>query len=383
MSDYRDDEVSSAIATETYTAGWGERIQEAAAATASLFLVVNLLFSDGAQATDELTQHTITSSFDTVVATDEFVATYLPSNLITDLAVAGDSLLVEHVTEFGDSATASDSTSVTSLAVSEDAVLVTETLVDIIGAKQELTDSVFAKDLLTNLHSDKLSETVTGTDQFVLTGGRVEQVHDTATVADSIDETVLSDDRVVETGIASDSVQHHLAARQTVTEFATAYDELSRTAGAAWTANVAAFATSRYENYDFTSIAVIRGVLYGTRSDGVFRLDGVGSDEVVPAIAQFPSMDVSGSQLGTPRWVYLGYESDSEVTLDVVTEQSGNKVEFSYKLPAERADSSTTGRFTLGRGLRGRYYSFRLSSTGMKFKAFEMTAVVESTKRRV
>ena len=41
----------------------------------------------------------------------------------------------------------------------------------------------------------------------------------------------------------------------------------------AWTANVDTWAMSRYQDYGFSELVVINGVLYGVAEDGVYRLD--------------------------------------------------------------------------------------------------------------
>lgn len=384
MANYRDDEVSTAVVSETYSAWLGVRLQDVATAATVLVLAVGMQVTDTATAGEAFQEHQFTGVADTALISESMVTHGALRQQVIELGVADDALLVSHSEYLDDTATVSDSLTEQRLMVLTDTVQISEQLTEAFYTSRQITDAAKVSEQWLTVARQDLLDSVVVSDSLQDVLRVSDKLTDVATVTDSVLELANTGTRLTDSLTISDSLQHHLAAHNELTDAAFASDELRGDGvGQAWTANVKGFATSRYYPYDFTSLAVVRGVLYGTRADGIYRLDGVGSSEVIETVLQSASMDLGGDALTVPRYVYLGYESDSEVSLDVSTEQSGNEQSFAYTLPAETAGSATTGRFTLGRGLRGRYYSFKLSTTGNKFRAIEMYAVCDNKKRRV
>lgn len=150
-----------------------------------------------------------------------------------------------------------------------------------------------------------------------------------------------------------------------------------------WTANTDNWAVSRYAPRDVCALAVVDGTVWGLADDGVFALDG--DDELISGCLKMGLVDCLGGGLQHPVASYVAYsrEDDAVVDLAVTMPQSGRDERFVYRLARERADSLTTGRFVLGRGLRGRHFGFELLLQGKSVFVNDWTVDCVPTKRRV
>lgn len=153
--------------------------------------------------------------------------------------------------------------------------------------------------------------------------------------------------------------------------------------GNAWTANVDTWAMSRYQDYSFSELVVIDGVLYGVGADGVYRLD---ANSFVDAKLTTGQLDLGQGQLVHPLGAYLEYElsgSSKKFEIGVSTTQSGTKQTYTYNLPTEPSNYLTNGRVLFGRGLRGRHFSFEIKIGGLYGYINDFSIDIAATKRRV
>ena len=153
--------------------------------------------------------------------------------------------------------------------------------------------------------------------------------------------------------------------------------------GNAWTANVDTWAMSRYQDYSFSELVVIDGVLYGVGADGVYRLD---ANSFVDAKLTTGQLDLGQGQLVHPLGAYLEYElsgSSKKLEIGVSTTQSGTKQTYFYSLPKEPSNYLTNGRVLFGRGLRGRHFSFEIKIGGLYGHINDLSIDMTTTKRRV
>lgn len=153
--------------------------------------------------------------------------------------------------------------------------------------------------------------------------------------------------------------------------------------GNAWTANVDTWAMSRYQDYSFSELVVIDGVLYGVGADGVYRLD---ANSFVDAKLTTGQLDLGQGQLVHPLGAYLEYElsgSSKKFEIGVSTTQSGTKQTYTYNLPTEPSNYLTNGRVLFGRGLRGRHFSFEIKISGEHGYINDFSIDMTATKRRV
>ena len=106
-----------------------------------------------------------------------------------------------------------------------------------------------------------------------------------------------SQQRINETLRAFDVNQGKNIAKQFVNDLVFIEDDYSKEKqyGYAWTANVDTWAMSRYQDYGFSELVVIDGVLYGVGADGLYRLD---ANSFVDAKLTTGQLDLGQGQLG-------------------------------------------------------------------------------------
>jgi hypothetical protein len=152
--------------------------------------------------------------------------------------------------------------------------------------------------------------------------------------------------------------------------------------GQAWTAPTSGWATSRYAPFTFNSLAVIDGVAYALGADGVYALDGKG--ELIEAQVRTGMVDMTGGVLCHPLQSLINYELVGSAWLDVWQTQGGEQAErYTYPLPVEPANVPTTGRFTLGRGLRGRNFQYALRLAGQRAHINDWSVTFAPSKRSI
>ena len=174
-------------------------------------------------------------------------------------------------------------------------------------------------------------------------------------------------------------------AKQLVNDLVFIEDDYSREKqyGYAWTANVDTWAMSRYQDYGFSELTVVDGVLYGVAEDGVYRLD---ANSFVDAKLTTGQLDLGQGSLVHPLGAYLEYElsgSSKKFEIGISTTQSGTKQTYTYNLPTEPSNYLTNGRVLFGRGLRGRHFAFEIKISGEHGYINDLSIDMTATKRRV
>lgn len=148
----------------------------------------------------------------------------------------------------------------------------------------------------------------------------------------------------------------------------------------AWVVNANTGASSRYEDFPFTSYGKIGGRYYGCLSDGIYLLEGE-TDASLPIRA---SVDFGNNSYGTSRLkgcpsAYLGVSSSGGMFLKVVA----NDREYLYKARSY-SDDFKTHRVDLGRGLRANYLRFELyNSDGCDFELDSVEFLIVPQSRRI
>lgn len=154
-----------------------------------------------------------------------------------------------------------------------------------------------------------------------------------------------------------------------------------------WAVNTRTGATTEYTNWQFNSFAEINGRYIGANATGLYELNGP-DDFGTSIIADIKSgrMQLGGSRFTAFKAAYLGVRGGS-ATLDpgdagpfYLKLETGDGKFFTYKIDAR--DMKTT-KVNLGKGLRARYFSYQLTSTGQDFDldSIEFLPIVE--QRRV
>ena len=384
MANYRDDETSGIVASESYTAGWGLILQDVAITATAFMLATGGVFSDNAIAGDSFQLFQSSGVEDVIHISEAWRLTGARSQQVTDTAVGSDTLQVSALALVEDGATAQDAIEDRRNASVVEHVTVSDLLTDTKHSSRQMTDNLKVTDVFSTVTRKQVEDSAIASDSVVSRSVVKARIEETATASDSIDNSSQHGERLFDVAISGDAFKHHLSAKYQWADTAYAEDALQgEGTSSAWTANLSGYAVSRYSPYAFSSIAVVDGVLYGTRFSGVYRLDGVGSTEIVTAMLKTPSLDLSGDTLCYPNSVYLSYKTDGAVSLNVATSQSGQWGDYDYELPTEMADEMTTGRITLGRGLRGRYYRITLTTEATHFSAVELLATLDKSTRRI
>tara|TARA_R110000868_G_scaffold19150_7_gene82803 strand:+ start:1302 stop:3239 length:1938 start_codon:yes stop_codon:yes gene_type:complete len=145
-----------------------------------------------------------------------------------------------------------------------------------------------------------------------------------------------------------------------------------------WAINTKTGAVTEYSNYEFNSFARSGFKYLGAASTGLYELDGDddAGDNIVSVIksglAQF-----GGSRFTAFKAAYLGIRGGGDFYLRLET---GAGEFYNYKIVSQ--DMETT-KVQMGKGLRARYFSFQLTSTGQDFDLESIEFVPLVAQRRV
>lgn len=383
---YRDDTTELAVASdETWLGLRGVIVEELAVVSAVLLTGIGVTLSDSATASDEVFDARIGNEL--VVETAQVTETW-ENTLHAKTLVAESRKVVEqwfHTTGVlhEDSAQISDEIASSVRDVSQDVLVVSEEWSGVLKTSVLLTDTLKLSDTLIALSKDTFEDTALLSDWVQDHLRASVLVTDSAQISDEAVEASSASALITESAAASDEVWGVLHAVQLVTESAQAEGDVTQDTGAGqiWTANSdVAWAMSRYR-INATGLSVIDGVPHLTTPEGVFALDG--DEEEIEGELVTGKIDLGGT-LATPISLYLEYELDGALEVDVRQYQSGAQEEtYSYPLPVESADTLTNGRVMFGKGLRGRHFGFTVRVSGQKAYINDMSLLLAQTKRRI
>jgi hypothetical protein len=248
-----------------------------------------------------------------------------------------------------------------------------------------IDESVQAKGGSVAYYSDLVTDQIFCSEQHSQRLIVKQQITDSILLGENFNLLRKVSQKISESITTSDISQSKNKAKQWINDLIFAEDAYDKNAqyGYAWTANVDTWAMSRYQDYGFSELAVIDGVLYGIATDGVYRID---ANEQVRASIVTGKIDLGQGQLIHPLGAYLEYElsgTSKSIEVGVSTTQSGIKQTYFYPLAAEVAGHLTNGRVLFGRGLRGRHFSFEIKISGEHGYINDFSIDMTATKRRV
>ena len=266
-------------------------------------------------------------------------------------------------------------------------------IVETLGLGQELeqynlvhsqvSDSFKLHDLAVRIVSDKIEDTIRFGDEFKKLSDTVELVIETMAFTDHVSgqRTVKS---LAESSLGfSASVEGLKKATSSVTELFfldDAYQDGREIIGA-WTTTADGWNMSRYYDFPYEELIVIDGRLYGVTDTGIEELKQGAS--IVAAQIKTARLDLGDGGLVHPESMILEYSLDGNLSVDVVTTQSGYLQKFNYALKKEPSESLTNGRMLFGRGLRGRHFEFAVNIEGSTAYINDMVINIIKTKRRI
>lgn len=384
MSNYRDDTQETAVASDFTWAGLGSIAEESARIVGTLAFGLMVVHASSAVAADEVIDSAVGIIVEQAEASDAVLDAKRSHTLTVERATFGERwssvLRVVHEDAASVADTVLDSTRTITIESAQigDEVIASRRVASLVEEAARASDA--ASQAATELVADSAAATDEATGRLRATVLAVES----AALTDETFGGQQTAAPVIESARIAATVTDHLAARDIVADGATAEDGTWSNlpdAGQAWTANADTWAMSRYAPYTFEALAVIDGVAYGMAADGVYALNG--ESEAISGSIRTGKMDVGQGGLVHPLAAYLEYELDGTAEMDVTTTQSGQAETYTYALPAEAANELTNGRFTFGRGLRGRHFSFALRMTGTHGYINDLSVNTAPTKRRV
>jgi hypothetical protein len=145
-----------------------------------------------------------------------------------------------------------------------------------------------------------------------------------------------------------------------------------------WAMNTRTAAVTEYSNYAFNSFARIGNKYIGASSSGLYELVG-DDDDGTDIVAQIKSgfAQWGGSKFSMFKGIYLGVRGAGDFVLKLET---GDDKTYTYAVTAQ---SAKTTKVRTGKGLRARYWSFELISSGQDFDLDTIEFVPLLADRRV
>lgn len=145
-----------------------------------------------------------------------------------------------------------------------------------------------------------------------------------------------------------------------------------------WAVNTRTGAVTEYQNYEFNSFANLGHKYLGAASSGLYELNG-DDDDGTDIIAQIKSglAQFGGSKYSSFKAAYLGMRGDGNIILKLET---GDGNSYTYQTVIQDMQST---KVRLGKGLRARYFSFELISTGPDFDLDTVEFIPLVAQRRV
>lgn len=376
MSNYRDDTVETAIASDRVWINIKATTDEVAKATATILFILGVLTTEQAAAVASVFIYRGFAVSESAQIHDQAINTRYAQSLIFEATKVKDKvfdgfhdLTIEQATVIDTDLSLIRSMIYESIRVSD--MDLSQRLVSYpIQEKVRLLDTAFA------YQTSLIAETAAVNDSLYTQLKAFSLVGESAVVQDADLSAIVTKNFVIESGQVKDSVDDALHARGMVVEAAAVMDHVfsEQLHGQAWTANTDTWAMSRYAPYSFEGVTVINGKLYTWNGDGVY-LSGT-EGELISAKIQTGKLDF-GEALVHPTAAYLEYQmsgQDKNMHIAVTTTQSGQPTTYQYLLPKEQSDYLTNGRIIFGRGLRGRHFSFDvvLNATSAQINALSI-----------
>lgn len=251
--------------------------------------------------------------------------------------------------------------------------------------KSVIDETIRVSDKTLARYSDRIDEHVNSSDLYHQRMRAKQNIIDSLTTIETIKQLRKVKQWIHENITHTEFNHGKNIAKQTINDliFVEETESIHRSYGYAWTANVDTWAMSRYQDYGYSELTVIDGVLYGVADDGIYRLD---ADVFIEGKVITGQLDIGQGSLVHPMGAYLEYELAGEsklLSVGVTTTQSGMKQTYFYNLPKEPSNYLTNGRVQFGRGLRGRHFSFEIKVGGLYGYINDFSIDIAGTKRRI
>lgn len=384
MSSYHDDTQETGVISNTIISGMQILTEEIVHVANSVIFGMFMLVSESATASDAVITQRLNLITETAAVSSTALGSVLGSDLVVDTVPIADTVHEKLIVLHTASGVISNAVIEHAQVITAETALASSTVIATRTVETLVVDTAKAADTTFRAGSYLTAETGVIADTVISGKHTASTIAETATVSDSaITSRSSASLPVTEQGALSSSVINHVHAYQTITETAVVQDlPVVKGSGAAWTANVASWAMTRYAPYTFTQLVTIDGKGYGVTPDGVYAL--IGGAETLNGSLVFGKLDLSGDELVHPVGSLLEYAmSNGNAYMDVTESQSGADLQYTYTLAAKTADKLTNNRFVFGRGLRGRHFQFTLRIAAKSAEINDLRIDMTQTKRRV
>lgn len=340
------------------------------------------LTEDSVALSDVCTDRATIARSDGVALGDAVFGAATKRSTITEKVHIGDAIILKGKSLVAESIALADDTKHAAVARVRDGAAFSDEVLGRRRVVQLVVDGVRLNDAAPRLAREMVADGIVVSDAY---SGKLRATgffFDSIALAAEDDTDTTIDGLLVERLRITDEVVGMLHARNTVADGLALWDEVLQTGdyGQAWTASTDSWAMSRFAPFTFTSMAVIDGVAYGTGAGGVFALDG--NDEPITALLRTGRLDVTNGTLVRLVEAPMEYELDGTAALDVTETQNGVAPEtYTYEPDARDALVLTNSRFQLGRGLKGRHFTFALSLQGRRGYINDLRVTVAPSKR--
>lgn len=304
---------------------------------------------------------------ETAKASDELVS--VVTIILSDTINATDSQAIGTVTSLHETAYASDSTA-------DSAVVANYTLSDTATAEgygwpaptTTFTETFFATNAITEWASpqETLVSVATGTEAITFN----------STVPELLVAEALALDAMDFSGSVYNTTLHETAEGNGI-PWAKDFG------AAAWVLNTETGGLTNYDNFQFTSLTQLNGVVYGTTADGIYALTGENDEgRDIESVVQTGFLDFNRPFTKRVSDLYVGYTGGQ---LDCTVETyDGPQEEYTYTLEERDADAPRNNRMKVGKGLSSRYWRFTFENVaGADFQIYDAAANVAESKRRL
>jgi hypothetical protein len=384
MSDYQDTEVDVVVVSDEFTSFVSGNAEEAVRARDAVSYRLRAKVDETIHVSETWIDSARSGTSDSIAVTEEIVSA-LHSNSGESVR-ASESLRHRIRVCVEETLAVTEETMDTPRGKSMESISVLEEWIGKRRVFEFVEETLTLRDHSGNRARDEVTEMLSVLDTPSGKMRSADRIIETVGITDSRDSRAGFCDNIPESLRARDEIQDFLAAVQWISDEAEVNDTFRRDAdyrSQAWTANTDNWAMSRYAPCTFDSMTVIGGTLHATGPGGVYAASGAG--EIVNAEIRTGKLDLGKGSLVHPAFVYLEYEKDGgdPATLEVTQTQSGQEESFSYSLPGELSGQLTNGRFTLGRGLRGRHFTFTLRYPAFRGHLNDVSIVAVPTKRRI
>ena len=146
-----------------------------------------------------------------------------------------------------------------------------------------------------------------------------------------------------------------------------------------WAVNTRTNAVTEYSNFGFNGFTQLGTHYVATSPAGVYELEG-DTDAGTPIIADILSglLQLNGTKLSGLKGAYLAMRGSGEVCLKIITGDGKERVYAATTVPG-----MATTKINIGKGIRARYLSFELTTTGQDFDLESLEFVPMFSDRRV